>query len=81
MTWSPLVLLAWYVDASWFGVVIGVSQAALVLAASCQKHLGPTVETESARCTHQQLKTEQWPWGGCIDVRSFRPNKSGNTNT
>ena len=32
MTWSPLVLLAWYVDASWCGVVIGVSQAALVLA-------------------------------------------------
>lgn len=32
MTWFPFVLLAWYVDASWFGVVIGVSQAALVLA-------------------------------------------------
>ena len=32
MTWFPFLLLAWYVDASWFGVVIGVSQAALVLA-------------------------------------------------
>ena len=32
MTWFPCVLLAWYVDASLFGVVIGVSQAALVLA-------------------------------------------------
>ena len=32
MTWFPCVLLAWYVDVSWFGVVIGVSQAALVLA-------------------------------------------------
>ena len=32
MTWFHCVLLAWFVDASWFGVVIGVSQAALVLA-------------------------------------------------
>ena len=32
MIWFPCVLLAWYVDASGFGVVIGVSQAALVLA-------------------------------------------------
>ena len=32
MTWFPCVLLAWYVDASWFGAVIAMSQVALVLA-------------------------------------------------
>ena len=32
MSCIPFVFLAWYVDASWFGAVIAVSQVALVLA-------------------------------------------------
>jgi len=31
MSCYRVVFLAWYVDASWFGVVIAVSQVALVL--------------------------------------------------